>query len=655
MLDTLLKIGEWQSEGASEWDRFLDTPKVEVKDKKGVEISNFILPIIFDLDEMKVIVNAENLKEYDEERDVSNLKVIKTLPGRNKAVYCSAPFIKLNQIYKTFFGKEGSGTVNEGELFEGLKSGSSKYGDSKLLEILANVFLLKEKFLQLTVDHELPDTEQQLDPKVIHRGFDLGPNQRIVILYACIKGCKFGINEPKPFSEIEDYVSFLSDKFLGEVKEEANERSGTKLCYASGATEKNVEGINLSKRYSLNKMFVTETRNYASFFRKDLFNINYQVGKENQEKLDYASAFLLQNYKVKIAGLDHVVIPQFLSHDNLDLALILDGIKKETDILFSFDTLANMVDEVRIETENIFWINFIAFESDGNFFKSTEIIKDVSRFHFQKVIRAFSDVHWAFEANSLFVNWSSVMSYGESARLFNLNSVYTLIPLRKEKEKKNSALDLFKAILENRKINKNQLYKHFCELILCHYYGRYSSYTNVPTSSKDYFGKSVRDSVFKYHAFLQVLRKLQLIDMETDNQNLAIAGPPSNKYDEAIENFFVSMKLNENQKAMFFLGRMLNTVANQLQKGKNKTAIDKVNFNGMDRDDIVRLRVDLFEKAKQYSETRKIIFTDARFSEYFSFEQWDMDANEAVFFLLTGFSFGARSGAPKNDQNSINE
>jgi CRISPR-associated protein Csh1 len=29
MLNTLLKIGEWQSEGKSKWDRFLEKPKIQ--------------------------------------------------------------------------------------------------------------------------------------------------------------------------------------------------------------------------------------------------------------------------------------------------------------------------------------------------------------------------------------------------------------------------------------------------------------------------------------------------------------------------------------------------------------------------------------------------------------------------------------------------
>ena len=68
MLQTLLKIGEWQSQGKSEWDRFLDYPKVEREDKRGNPIKNYTLPIIFDLDAMEVIISQENLSEYDEQK-----------------------------------------------------------------------------------------------------------------------------------------------------------------------------------------------------------------------------------------------------------------------------------------------------------------------------------------------------------------------------------------------------------------------------------------------------------------------------------------------------------------------------------------------------------------------------------------------------------
>lgn len=400
-----------------------------------------------------------------------------------------------------------------------------------------------------------------------------------------------------------------------------------------------MEGLDLSSRFSLNKMFVEETKNYASNFNKNRFRFNYQVSKNNQEKLDYASGFLLneEGLRVRIANIDHVIIPQFPETVEIDFELTLEKIKSKADLLFSFNALDHFVKNIEDEVPDIFWLNFVAYESDGNYFKSTEIIKDVSSFHFQKIIQSFSDVHWQLKEES-FLDWNGIMTeFGKAGRFFNFNSVYSLIPLRKEKEKKNKALDLFKSIFENRPVNKQTLFEYFCELMLCHYFERYNSYTNIPKSSSDYLKKSIRDSVFKYHAFIQVLKKLKLTDM--NEENYPASDEKVNKYDQSIRDFFDKMQLNKHQQAMFYLGRMLNSVE-FIQKGKKKTVIDKVNFNGMDRDDIQRLRISLIEKAKQYGKVGKVVFTDGKFGELFDFNNWSLDPQEAVFFLLTGYSFG---------------
>ena len=119
-----------------------------------------------------------------------------------------------------------------------------------------------------------------------------------------------------------------------------------------------------------------------------------------------------------------------------------------------------------------------------------------------------------------------------------------------------------------------------------------------------------------------------------------------NDYQNKIEDFFRSMNFENHQKALFYLGRMLSSVA-YIQKDKKKTVLDKLNFNGMDKNDIQRLRNALIEKAKQYNEVDKVIFNDARFSEYFDYNNWSTNPNEALFFILTGYSFGIKAKEAK--------
>lgn len=639
MLQTLLKIGEWQSEGKSEWDRFLDYPKAEREDKYGNPTTNFTLPIIFDLDAKEIIISQENLREYKEE-DVKIALGTKMKGSNSKAICSSGLSKRLGRISQSFFGKEGVYTEN-GELIEAIEKTNQNLLTDDLEKILAQVFELKEKFLQLTVH----SSKKEIDIRAISEAFDLGKNENIVFLTVQIKAEELGFDKPTLFAHIEDYKIFLQYSFFGDQNSKSTKKAKKKLCYASGDMMEDVEELNLTTRYSLNKMFVTETKNYASVFDKKKFPINYQVSSENQEKLDYASDYLLnQGYKIRIANLDHIIVPQFQQNSKLDLEIALEGINKKSDLLFNINRLDNFSKNIQDEIDDeIFWINFIAFESDGNFFKSTEIIKDVSSFHFNKLLKTFFEIDWYFREAS-FVDWNSVMmeyDYDAKERLsrkLNFNSIFKIIPLRKDKEKKNKALELFKTILENRKVTITILYDYFVELVLCHYYRRYGSYTNVQQFTKDYFSVAVRDSVFKYHAFIQFLKKLNLIDMEEPESN-PTEEKSENKYDQAIQEFFSKMSLNSDQQAMFYLGRMLNAVE-YIQKGKTKTVIQKVNFNGMDKEDIQRLRISLIEKAKQYNSMGKVIFTDNEFGNHFNFNDWELNPQEAVFFLLTGYSFG---------------
>ena len=649
MLETLLKIGAWQSEEITEWSRFLNQPKPEPTNKKGETITHYVVGVVFDLDEDSVYIDANALREYDDEYDPEELKALSIQGGNNKAIYTTVEPPKLVQLFKTFFGKPEKKQATCGELTEAIDKNFPQFQDTDFYALLQQIFSLRDQFLEKAV------TDEKFDYKVFFEPLQLGRNDNVVLVFAAVKATELGYNTPTPIAQLTIYQELLAAKFLNTPTEEAN--TTTKLCYASGEPKEDVTELNLTARYSLNKMFVTETKNYASLFDKKAFSLNYQVSLENQEKLDLASSFLLDNkkYKTRIADVDHVIIPQFLEHSDIDLDLTLEKISLDAQLLFTLQSegsLAAGVKRILNYGGNVFWINFLAYESDGNFFKSISLIKDVSRFHFERVLDAFGAVNREMDGMTDTVDWNAVTTeYGKPSS-FNVYLAYGLIPVRKDKEKKNIALQLFKAMLERRTITKEQLYGHFSELMLCHYYGRYKSYTNIRVYGDDYFGLAIRDSVFKYLAFMQVLRKLNLINMESEEPTTTTE-ETNQDHERRINDFFAQMQLNNSQRAMFFLGRMLNSVVYmQVENKKKRTVIEKLNYNGMDRDNIVRLRSDLSEKAKQYGKIQNIIFNDNHFGQTFDFNHWSMNPQEALFFILTGYSFGAKKkNSDKKSQN----
>src|SRR5690606_19327946 len=147
---------------------------------------------------------------------------------------------------------------------------------------------------------------------------DLANNERIILLYIAVKCQELGINLPTPFSHIAGHEEFLRSKFLKKKRSQKQDSTIDRLCYATGVPAPDVEGINISARYSINKMFVTTTKNYASNFNDKSFNENYQASYLAQLYLERGSNYLLNNHLVKIAGIDHIIIPTLFSHEKAD-------------------------------------------------------------------------------------------------------------------------------------------------------------------------------------------------------------------------------------------------------------------------------------------------------------------------------------------------
>jgi len=657
MLQTQIRIGQQLSQDRGEWDDILDAPKIETTTKKGDPITNYVIPLIFNLDERKI--EFGNLLEYDPDESPSRYFNVKIQGGNNKAVYTCAEWKKLEQLRKTFFGipdKKGN-EPDRGQFTESLETGFSDLCTTPLYETLREVFTLRSLFesrYNLLSNSKLTDADKEQlaeEEKQFLKAASLRPSERIVLVVAQVIWVEKGWEKPTLFSKIDGYQAFLKRKFIGEESLPSDGEAVEKLCYATGERPNNVGELDISARYSLNKMFVTTTVNYASNWENSSFLKNYQVDRQTQVYLERGSKYLLENYKTRIAGIDHCVIPQLLSRDEADIETTLRTLIRKSDLLFQFTTYQDIVGDISVETENPYWITFLGFESDGNFFKTISVIKDVSRTHFEQLITAFRKLNNEWKA-ILGINWASIMSMGkEQVPLeFNLYTVYSMIPVRKDKEKKNEALNLFKQVLEKRPVERAKLFSYFKELILCHYYGRYASYTNIRENTE--FDFAIRNAVFQYLAFIQILKQFNLIHPMEEDQFIEVdeitldAAPEEQvlpEYQQKVEEYFTRMNYKPEHKALFYLGRALNTVAQTQYKKEHKTkpVLKKLNYNGMDKADIRRLHRDLVEKTQQYSIHRFTESTLSRFTMLFEYENWKMNPEEALFFILSGYSFFA--------------
>lgn len=648
MLQTLLKLGQQGSRNRGEWDDLLKVPTVETE-KKGDAITSYCLPVRFDLDTSEVSLGE--LREYEGLESVRRWFNLAVAGGNNPSVYvCVDGRKNLGQFTKTFFGK--SNTAEKGELLSEL----SKYpglDTTPLADALRQVVKLRESYLPLVLNEKGEITLRKLTD-----GLGLKPTEQVVVVYAEVKATALGLPEFTPFVEVIDgemqavpgYAEFIQARF----KPERAASGEARLCHASGQAHPDVRELSIANRYSLNSMFVKTTLHYAPLFNKADFDKNYQVSDAAQVLLERGSKLLLDGYKVRIAGIDHLLLPKLLSSDATPVESKLPRLNRKADLLFQFQKkLTAAVDQLEEEDPDVYWITFLGFESDGNFFKTINLIEDVSQTYFSQLLRAFQrlDQDWA-QAPEL--PWEQVMG----PLGFNLFTVYGLVPVRKDKEKRNAALLLFKQLLERRPIARRALFEHFRDLVLCHRYRRYGAYGNVydnnpndKLSAGQAFDFAVRSAVYQYLALFSLLTHFHLLSPMEENPSAlpeTEAAEPLKElsdYQQKVEAFFQRTQYTSAQKALFYLGRALNTVAyEQLRKGyDSKPVLNKLNYAGMDKAAIIRLRNDLADKSRQFNLHRYLEPVLSQFHRHFAeVNDWKMAPEEALFFILSGYTFATK-------------
>jgi CRISPR-associated protein Csh1 len=629
MIDTILAIGKAISQGRDPWEDVIKPPKADDKDGK---FQLFQLGILFDLDEQVAVVDSEHLAEFDDEfvslKQVGSLKV---KGGNNKALYPCVDAMKIEQLTKTLFGKPGS---DRGEMSEKLAATYPSILDAPLGLALTAIFPLRHSFNEALP----PDAKGKYPIKSVSDQLGLGRSDKLVMVYALVKWEAKGI-PLQPLAQLEGFDELVEKEFLkSEAEPAASSEQPDRLCYISGKMQADVQVADFSERYNINKIFVQTTQNYATQFDKKAYHKNYQASAALQTYLDRGSLHILEHFQTKIADLAHAVIPQVLSDEpgKIDFEL-LNSLKGKSDLLFRPQQLGSFLSVIEDEKPQLLWLNFVGIESDGNYFKINSLIKEVQHFHFIDIFKALG------RAQAFFQPWLS-------NQFHNFGAMYGAIPIRKD-QKQNPALQLFGAILEQRMISSRVLFQHFTELILCYRYGRYRAYANIYNPQKDdYFDFLAKDAVFKYLAFMYALRNLNQL---TNDEPMSEETNVSPSIAEELTAFFRKLSFTPSQEALFFLGRAVNQIAfAQKGKGNKKRVLEKLNYNGMDAKSLFRLHNDLFEKGKQYDVVDKVTWDLGEFNRRFNLNQWNMNPQEALFYLLSGYTYRIRKQVTSPDEDT---
>jgi|GEM_PF-677192 len=666
MLQAIYAIGREFSKGRDPWLNIVESPYT---DKKDDGKSLYALELHFNLDTGGIEALKDNLFAF--EKDAELLKkwaCIPLEPANHNAFYVAMDASKIQHLSHSFFGKQDKDTKQfseTGQFLKAIKNVAPEVEQMLLGSVLKKMPVCRDSFLAL-----FTDDKGDLSLKKLSTEFFKAPEgekkkketDRIMLAFSSVTCAELGLAK-YPMRNLDGYETFIEKKFFSKAPKKvkkATAAAGTKhLCYASGEFADDVQLADFAGRDNLTSLFVKTTMNYATGFQKTAYYQNYQISTEIGKFLEQGSDFLLENLTCNIAGIRHVIIPQFFQQERYPVGSRLKTLKNQGDLLFKLTNLEELENYLASNLEDdipeIYWLNFIATDiSPGKSLKASSLIRDVSKFHFRRLLETFDIV------GDLLSPWLG-KKYG-----FNLYSMYRVVPVReKKKEKKNHALTLFAALLEQRPVESSQLFEDFSQFVRCHRFrqfdqkGKHRSFPNIglnpqiddPNKQFDY---AVKDGVFRYLAFWHSLRQLNLLKenqpVMQEEKKLTAA-----EIAESEEAFCADLKYSDAQKSMFYLGRVLSAVVYEQSgvKKHKKNALDKLNYNGMDAKALVRLSEDLFEASRHYNITGKIVWGWGKFSALFNPDTWRMGTQEALFFILSGYTWGIKT--KKGEEAGLSE
>lgn len=116
------------------------------------------------------------------------------------------------------------------------------------------------------------------------------------------------------------------------------------------------------------------------------------------------------------------------------------------------------------------------------------------------------------------------------------------------------------------------------------------------------------------------------------------------KLKDDTKSYIQDMGYNEQQTAMFLLGYLIGEVGNAQYKRSvdgQKPILNKINFNGVDKNKIIRLTRDVFARLKQ---EKILIYNEVIFQEYkrlldSNLNCWELDKDENLFYILSGYAY----------------
>jgi len=463
-----------------------------------------------------------------------------------------------------------------------------------------DLILLPNKELKVSIDSKKKDiylnNEMISSEELINKCINIGLSSKVVLVIPCIIENKNKVT----ISTHEDYINMIINSLKGS-------KSSAGVCHICGQKQTDINTKEYSSRLSRSsicKVFVTTTVNYAPLFSKDGHQRNYAMCKECYEKLKIGEKKVMNEFKIKIAGEDSIILFEGiinpLGKNNIE------KIKKGIDLVFNPRETQDWIEGFKFELSefqnvDLYEFNIIFYKTDGKSTIINKTIENISSIRFEYIKNAFEEVRIIFD---------------EKLKIFTLGSIYSIVPVSTNNKgiQINIArlLDLYSAIIKGELIDRNLIYDLACEALDRGLNELRSStvrnyrnlYKLTYLHDKDYgIDIYINKIMMSYIALFHVMQKLNIIDKEVfkmnDRSDIGTDLPTSIKESEE---FLTLQGFSHEAKGLFYLGALLYQIGNAQYKQDHKTKpiLDKITYSGMNNYDVLTLYMEILEKIRQY-------------------------------------------------------
>jgi CRISPR-associated protein Csh1 len=418
--------------------------------------------------------------------------------------------------------------------------------------------------------------------------------------------------------------------------------------------------------------YINDKISFASDLEKKSFVKNLSISKDAYQAIMAGEAYILRNFNTRFSGLPCYIIPDFLYDVPFENVLLQDISKRISELVRTVKTVETAealhrdiedYKEFEDQMDNHISLHFLFYTKAQSALKVNKLLSDVPLTYLRRLgyeMRKAGEIGQRFFGNEKFN--------------LGLEPIYYLFPMRVQRGEnfeKRKILQVYESLLTNKPLSYQWLITQFVQLAKVHMYASYSLYQY--NEKKEYNDFHLVDAMVRAQLFLKLLQNLNLIKEEREMTKVTYDLP-----DTDMVEYMATMNYNVAQSSLFLLGYLIAEIgAEQVRKTKkraealgqtyggktaNKPILSKINYHGMNKQKLMLLSNEVFEKLVQLKinsiQNEKVYYQHKHLFDSALQEKWNLSDRESVFYLLSGYAYGTKrilSSAKKDKSDFEND